>query len=162
MMGKRVARLDDIDVRLLELLQVDAGRPAHVLGRAVGISTSSVQRRIASLRRAGVVQRTVALVDPERVGRPLFLVVQVWLEREDVRSVNEFKQRMKATAEVNQCYHVTGDHTFMLLVCLSNMDDFAPFAERVFSGSPIVKKFCTSAVIARVKTFGAIPVLQNE
>ena len=107
-------------------------------------------------------QRTVALVDPERVGRPLFLVVQVWLEREDVRSVNEFKQRMKATAEVNQCYHVTGDHTFILLVCLPNMDDFAPFAERVFSGNPIVKKFCTSAVMVRVKTFSPIPVFENE
>jgi Lrp/AsnC family leucine-responsive transcriptional regulator len=150
--------LDALDVQLLKLLQLDADRPAHVLARALCVSVSTIQRRISSLRRQGVIERFTALVRPETVGRPLFLVIQIWLEREDAAAVNSFKKLMRETPEVTDCFHVTGEHTFIAMICLRNMDEFSPFAERIFGADRAVRKFCTSAVIARVKTHGAIPI----
>lgn len=144
---------------MLKLLQLEADQPAHVLARALNVSVSTIQRRISSLRRQGVIERFTAVVCPDAVGRPLFLVIQIWLEREDVASVNGFKKLMRETPEVIECFHVTGEHTFIAIVCLRNMDEFSPFAERIFGADRAVRKFCTSAVIARVKTNGAIPIL---
>ena len=150
--------LDALDRQLLALLQVDADRPSKELAGALGTSESSVQRRIRRLRSCGVIERTVAIVDPAKAGRPLFLVVDVTLEPEDVPTVESFKRQMRAAREVVQCYHLTGEHTFMLVVCLSSMDEYAGFAARVFDGNRGVRKFRTSAVMARVKDRGAIPV----
>jgi Lrp/AsnC family transcriptional regulator, leucine-responsive regulatory protein len=151
--------LDALDVQLLKLLQADADRRAHVLARVLGVSVSTIQRRISSLRRQRVIERFTAVVRPDAVGRPLFLVIQIWLEREDSASVNGFKRLMRETPEVIECFHVTGEHTFIAVICLRNMDEFSPFAERIFGAEQAVKKFSTSVVIARVKTYGAIPIV---
>ncbi len=155
---QRRISLDAVDVQLLRLLQADADRPAHVLARTLSVSVSTIQRRISALRRQGVIERFTAVVRPEAVGRPLFLIIQIWLEREDVASVNGFKKLMRETPEVIDCFHVTGDHTFVAIICLRDMDEFSRFAERIFGADRGVRKFCTSAVIARVKTTGPIPI----
>lgn len=149
---------DTADRRLLQLVQENSGRPVKDLAADVGVSESSAQRRLRRLREAGVIERTVAIVNPAAVGRPLFLVIDVTLEREDVGSVETFKRQMQATPEVLVCYHLTGEHTFMLIVCLKDMDHFAAFAARVFDGNRSVQKFRTSAVMARVKDRAPIPI----
>jgi Lrp/AsnC family transcriptional regulator, leucine-responsive regulatory protein len=150
--------LDALDVQLLRLLQTDADRRAHSLARALGVSVSTIQRRISSLRRRRVIERVTAVVRPEAVGHSLFLVIQIWLEREDSASVSGFKKLMRDAPEVIDCFHVTGEHTFIAVICLRAMEEFSAFAERIFSAERAVKKFSTSAVIARVKTNGAIPI----
>ncbi len=154
-------KIDAIDAQLLALLQRDALKPARVLAQALHISVSSVQRRIRELRQRGVIERVAALVEPALVGRPLTVLVDVWLEREDVRSVNDFKRLMRDTPEVIHCYHVTGDHTFVMVVALPDMEAFSEFAERVFDSNRAVAKFRSSVVMSRVKTCGPLPVLQS-
>jgi DNA-binding Lrp family transcriptional regulator len=150
--------LDAIDAQLLALLQRDALEPARVLAQALHISISSVQRRIRALRRSGVIERVAALVEPARVGRAVTVIVDVWLEKEDVRSVNDFKRLMRDTPEVIHCYHVTGDHTFVMIVALPDMEAFTEFAARVFDSNRAVAKFRSSVVMNRVKTCGPLPI----
>jgi Lrp/AsnC family leucine-responsive transcriptional regulator len=158
-MSQRHHPLDATDAKLLMLLQVDAQRSSRSLAEALAISPSSVQRRIRTLRNAGVIERVTAIVRPQRVGQHLTLLINVWLQSEDVTAVEQFKRQMAASPEVMHCYHVTGDHTFMLIVCLPNMESFARFAERVFNANPSVRKFNTSVAITTVKSNGAVPVV---
>ncbi len=115
---KTAKPIDAIDAQLLALLQRDALKPARVLAQALHISVSSVQRRMRDLRKRGVIERIAALVEPSLAGHPVTVIVDVWLEKEDVRSVNDFKRLMRETPEVIHCYHVTGDHTFVMIVAL--------------------------------------------
>lgn len=153
-----VKTIDAIDAQLLALLQRDALKPARVLAQALRISVSSVQRRIRELRRRGVIERVAAIVEPALVGHPVTVIVDVWLEKEDVRSVNDFKRLMRETPEVIHCYHVTGDHTFVMIVSLPHMEAYAKFAERVFDSNRAVAKFRSSVVMNRVKSCGPLPV----
>ena len=75
-----------------------------------------------------------------------------------MRSVNDFKRLMRETPEVIHCYHVTGDHTFVMIVSLPSMEAFAGFAERVFDSNRSVAKFRSSVVMNRVKSCGPLPV----
>jgi Transcriptional regulators len=151
-------KIDATDAQLLALLQRDALKPARVLAQTLHISISSVQRRIRELRQRGVIERVAALVEPSLVGRPVTVIVDVWLEKEDVRSVNDFKRLMRDTPEVIHCYHVTGDHTFVMIVALPSMEAFSEFAAQVFESTRAVSKFRTSVVMNRVKTCGPLPV----
>jgi Lrp/AsnC family leucine-responsive transcriptional regulator len=155
---KTAKPIDAIDAQLLALLQRDALKPARVLAQALHISVSSVQRRMRDLRKRGVIERIAALVEPSLVGHSVTVIVDVWLEKEDVRSVNDFKRLMRDTSEVIHCYHVTGDHTFVMIVALPSMEAFSGFAERVFDSNRAVAKFRSSVVMNRVKTCGPLPV----
>jgi Lrp/AsnC family leucine-responsive transcriptional regulator len=155
---KTTKKIDAIDAQLLALLQRDALKPARVLAQALHISVSSVQRRIRELRQRGVIERVAALVEPSLAGYPITVVVDVWLEKEDVRSVNEFKRLMRDTPEVIHCYHVTGDHTFVMIVALPDMDAFSEFAARVFDSTRAIARFRTSVVMSRMKSCGPLPV----
>jgi Lrp/AsnC family transcriptional regulator, leucine-responsive regulatory protein len=160
-MTRKHHELDSTDMKLLMLLQADGRRSSRALAAALSISPSSVQRRIRLLIGRGVISRFTALLDPVRVGRRATFVVNVWLHHETVRAVQHFKRQMLAVPEVTHCYHVTGDHTFVLIVSLPDIHSFSQFAERVFNSNPDVQRFNTSVAITVVKSHGGIPV-RNE
>ena len=106
-------RLDRTDVRLLELLQDDAGQTLHDLGEQVGLSSSAVQRRIARYQRDGLVTKQVAVVDPQRLGPSVLATVLVTLTHESTEHHRAFTERMLATPAVQQCYAVAVSYTHL-------------------------------------------------
>jgi DNA-binding Lrp family transcriptional regulator len=162
MSTQRPHTIDRIDARLLALIQEDADRSSHALARLVGTSPSSVQRRLKALRASGIIERIAAIVAPEKVGRPFLAVIDVAMEREDVATIQDFKRRMRNTADVLQCFHVTGDFTFTLVVNLRDMTEFSAFAERLFGDNKAIKRIRTSVVISRVKYAPLILISGSE
>lgn len=67
-------RIDELDAKILRLLQQDAGRPQREIAARVGLSAPAVQRRIARMQADGVIQRTVAIVDPRAIGNPITVI----------------------------------------------------------------------------------------
>ena len=74
--------LDELDRKILVLVQQDTRRAAEAIGAEIGLSASAVQRRIARLREEAVITAEVAIVDPKSVGRSLTLIVDIEVERE--------------------------------------------------------------------------------
>lgn len=153
--------LDPIDRRLLELVQTDCRRPLDALAEAVGLSASAAQRRLRRLRRAGVVEAEVAVVAPASVGRPLTLLVEVTVERERADLIDGFKRQMRAAPEVQQCYYVTGEADFLLVMTVRDMEEYEAFARRAFDDNGNVRRFRTGVVLDRVKVGLAIPASRD-
>src|SRR5687767_13046442 len=123
--------LDDLDRKILALYQHDTRAPAQDIGAAVGLSAAAVQRRLKAMRETGVIVAEIAQIAPEHVGLPVTCVVGVRLER-DTRGENQrFKERMKAEAQVQQCYGVTGEFDYLLVVLARDMADFDAFTQAV-------------------------------
>jgi DNA-binding Lrp family transcriptional regulator len=76
------AALDRFDLAILDILQTDNTTPQRVIAQAVNLSAPAVQRRIQRLQNTGVIRANVAVLDPEKVGKPLTIVVEVHLENE--------------------------------------------------------------------------------
>jgi DNA-binding Lrp family transcriptional regulator len=74
--------VDDIDRTILSMLQDNADLPGKVIAEAVGLSTSAVERRIGRLKQAGVIEKIVAVVSPEAVGRTLSVLVELEIQNE--------------------------------------------------------------------------------
>lgn len=155
------ATLDDLDRKILARYQHATQTAAHAIGRAVGLSTAAVQRRLKRLRAAGVIRREVAELAPRALGLPITCVVGVDLEREGAADLDRFKRKMLGLPEVQQCYYVTGQTDFILVVLARSMEDYRAFTRRILLDDANVKSFVTMVVMDRVKTGVAVPVAEH-
>ena len=150
--------LDSFDAKLLNAVQQNNRLTADELSRQVGLSPSSCQRRIARLRELGVIEADISVVSPEAVGRQLTMVVEVTLEREHPNIMNEFKHSMAATPEVMQCYYVTGEVDFILVLTARDMRHYEEFTQRFFFDNPNIRRFHTMVVMDTVKRGLKVPI----
>lgn len=156
------ANLDDFDRRLLALVQDNARLTAEQLGERVGLSASACQRRLKRLRATGVIEAEIAVVAPEAVGRALTMIVEVSLEREHPHIIDAFKKSMRATPEVMQCYYVTGDADFIIVLTARDMKSYERFTQRFFFDNPQVRRFRTFVVMDRTKVGLGVPVDDDD
>lgn len=153
-----LVELDPFDLHLLELVQRDARLTSDRLAAEIGLSPAAVQRRLKRLRDVGAIAATVAVLSPDAIGRPMSFLVEVQLERERGDLMDAFKRQIRSTPEVQQCWYVTGDADFVLVVTARDMADYEAFIRRVFFDNPNIRRFKTSVVMDRVKTGLALPL----
>ncbi|MDR6755145.1 Lrp/AsnC family leucine-responsive transcriptional regulator [Mycoplana sp. BE70] len=150
--------LDAFDAKLLNLMQTDTRRTAQELSEAVGLSPSACLRRLNRLRESRVIEAEIAVVSPAAVGHRLTMVVEVSLERERPDIMSDFKKMMRATPEVIQCYYVTGEVDFILIVAVKSMSDYETFTNDFLFNNKNIKRFNTLVVMDRVKVSLAVPI----
>lgn len=153
--------LDAFDYRILERWQADTRLPAKTIADEIGLSAAAVQRRLKRLREQGVIRREVAELDPRRVNLPLTCIVSVDLDREGAADLGRFRRKMLACADVQQCYYVTGQSDFILIVLAADMEAFDAFTRRALLDDPNVRSFTTHVTLERVKTGTQLALTQT-
>jgi Lrp/AsnC family leucine-responsive transcriptional regulator len=148
--------LDRIDRRILALLQADARISNLKLADKVGLSPPACSRRVARLRRARVIEREVAVVDPRKVGLTLTAIVPVVLESRRKATLDAFARRIAARPEVQQCLMTAGSTDFVLLLRFADMAAYSTFAAERLAGDPDVKGYETWFVLGEVKNTTAV------
>jgi DNA-binding Lrp family transcriptional regulator len=143
--------LDDLDLRLLALLQRDASRSNQALAEAAGVSPATALRRVRRLVEAGVIERTVAVVAPQALGVGLSAVVEVTLERQGAEHLDAFEARAVAEAAVQQCWRVSPGPDFVLVVHARDMPGYQALAQRLFTQDANVRNVKTYFAIKRGK-----------
>lgn len=150
--------LDDIDRRILAVLQ-DNGRISNVeLAERVGLSPSPCLARVRGLERNGLIRGYVALVDPGRVGLGVSVFIQVSLEKQVGRALDTFESAMTAMPEVMECYLMTGDSDYMLRVLVEDVAALQRFIVDKLSKVPGVASIRSSFALKQVKFKTAVPV----
>lgn len=154
----RRIRLDIIDKKLLNLLQHDSARTLYGLGDAVGLSPSAVQRRLKRYRKSGLIRREIAVLDADAVPGAVLACVLVSFERESKRLHSGFQERMRATPEVQQCYDVSGDWDYLVILATGGMAHCRAVVEDLFLDAPNIKRYSTLFVFGVVKSGLHIPL----
>lgn len=149
--------VDNFDLALLQALQEDSDVPLRTLAERVNLSTASVQRRIQRLKKDGYVQATTAVLDPEKLGQVITLMVEVHADRTQSADLAAMKAQFSGP-EIQQCYYVTGDADFLLVLTVSSMTVFQALAQRLFHDNPNVKWFRTIVALERVKATLQVPL----
>lgn len=150
--------LDATDKRLLEVLQRNNRLSADELGERIGVSRSSVQRRMKRFRDEGIIEADISVLSPKAVGRPMTFIVEVELERERTDLLDEFRRSMLALDDVQQCYYVTGHTDFILIVTAADMAAYEAFSRQVFTDNPNIRRFHSNVVVNRVKSGLQVPL----
>ncbi len=150
--------IDAIDRKILHHVQRDNLLTSARLSELVGLSQTSVQRRLARLRATKAIEADIAVVSPEAVGRPLTMLIAVELARERSDIIHRFKRAVRERAEVMSAYYVTGETDFMLIVSAKDMQDYEAFTRDFFYNNPDIKGFKTTVVMDRIKASFTLPV----
>jgi len=143
--------LDKVDRRILAILQTDNMITNLELAERAHLSPPTCLRRVRKLRDNKVIVADVCLVDPAAVGDRLFVFVEIVLDRQGESQQAAFESRMLTTPEVAQCYMVSGETDFMLIVQVKDMSDYHRFVRRYLSGDPNIRNFHSLFSINRVK-----------
>lgn len=126
-------QLDELDRRILNVLQLDASHTNAELAELVHISPPTCLRRVKQLTADGVIERQVAIVDPEKVGVRLTAIVEITLDVQAAERMDEFEQHVSEEACVLQCYRVAPGPDFVLVVQVADMPDYHALAHRLFA-----------------------------
>jgi DNA-binding Lrp family transcriptional regulator len=155
--------LDTMDLALLEQLQRDASLSNQDLAAAVGTSAPTCLRRIKRLRDAGLIERLVAILNPEvlalSLGHGLGAIVEITLDRQGAEELERFEATVQADAAVQQCYRVSPGPDFVLVVQTSHMPAYLALAQRLFTSDANVRNVKAFFSLKRSK-FGAELPLQ--
>jgi DNA-binding Lrp family transcriptional regulator len=122
-----MTELDDIDVRILDVLQQEARIPILALADRVGLSPTPCARRVRRLERTGVIRAYMALVDPDQLGVRLHVFVRVRLRSSTRKSVEIFEKAVREMPEVVECYLVTGAYDYLLHIRVADVETFRDF-----------------------------------
>ena len=150
--------LDALDIRLLDCLQQDNLLTADAMAERVGLSPSAIARRLRRLRKTGAIAADVAVVSEEAAGNPVFMLVQVQLERHALPDVAALRRRLAACANVQLLLDVSGTIDIVLLVVARDLDAFNAFADEMLASDRAVRRYETSLVKSRRKTSLAMPL----
>lgn len=156
-MTGRIA-LDPFDIAILRILQEDNTTPQRRIGEAVNLSAPAVQRRIKWMEETGVIRGNVALLDPAKVGQPITIFVEVEVESEQSAEIDALKRRFSSATEVQQCYYVTGEADFILILLVADMAHYERLTRSLFFDSGNVRKFRTFIAMDNVKSTLSVPL----
>jgi len=152
------ADLDEFDRRILAILQEDNHTRQRDIADRICLSAAAVHRRIRRMEQEGVIVANSAIVSPHEVGRPTTIIVEVTVESERLELLDKMKASFAAAPEIQQCYYVTGEADFLLVLTVRDMKEYEALSRRLFFADQNVRRFNTLVVMDSVKATLNVPV----
>ena len=149
--AERPDSLDDVDRRLLHLLQADASQTNQALAEAAGVSAATALRRVRRLVDSGVIERQVALLAPRFANAGLSAVAEVSLDRQGAEHLDAFEARAVAEGAVQQCYRVSPGPDFVLIAWVPDMAAWSALVQRLFTQDANVRNVKSYFSVKRAK-----------
>ena len=144
----RGSKLDEIDIKLLMLLQEDGRTSQHDLAEAVGLSSPATGERVRKLVEHGVIRKFTAILDPKTLGLDVTAFITVGIDGSDHYA--EFVRHADHTPEILQCHAVTGEGSHMLSIRTASTSTLERLLARIQSW-PGVTSTTTSVVLSSSK-----------
>lgn len=150
-MSEDTLLLDELDRRILNALQADASQTNNDLALAVHASPPTCLRRVKRLVEAGVIERQVAIVAPDKVGARLTAIVEITLDHQAAERQVEFEALVATESAVLQCYRVSPGPDFMLVIQVADMPAYNALVHRLFASHANVRNVKSFFSIHRSK-----------
>jgi Lrp/AsnC family leucine-responsive transcriptional regulator len=149
-----MAELDEIDRKLLHILQGDGRTPYAELGKAVGLAVSSVNERVRKLSERGVITGVHAHVSPEALDLDLLAIVFIGWSDPGVET--EFLARIRDEPSVLECHHVTGSWNYLLKVRVRGTRMLEAFLGKVIKSIDGIQRTESLIVLSTPKETSAL------
>lgn len=155
-------KLDETDLKILEILQANGRITNAKLAATIGISPPAMLERVRRLETAEVISRYTAILDREKIGLEVMAIVSISLSAHALESNNRFQEKLLALDEVLECHQVTGDEDFILKVVLEDIKGYSEFAMKKLAGIPGIQNFKSAIVLSTIKNSNCLPIKPNN
>ncbi len=152
--------IDELDARILEILQGNARITQSDIAKAVGLAPSAVLERMRKLEAKGVIRDYVATIDPHVANRSLLAFVAVRTNEYGVDQPSA--QALSKIADVLEIHHVAGEDCFLLKVRAKAAEHLGQMLRRQIASVPGVTSTRTTIVLETVKETSRIPIVRGD
>ncbi len=149
--------LDEIDRKILNLLQADATMPVAAIAERVGLSATPCWRRIQKLEEAGVIRARVALLDPEKLNVGVTVMVAVRTSQHDLGWLEKFAAAVQDFPEVVEFYRMSGDVDYLLRIVVPDIAAYDAVYKRLIARVPL-SDVSSAFAMETIKYTTALPV----
>ena len=145
--------MDDIDRKILSILQVDSQISMAALSQRIGLSLSACHRRVKLLEANGTIRGYAAQLARKAVGLEVQVFIEVKLNSQRREDLEAFEQAIRAMPEILECHMITGEFDFLIRVCVRSPTDYETLYRERLSAIPAVSQMKTLLSLATVKEF---------
>ena len=143
--------IDATDLKILDAVQHDSALTNDALAARVSTSPATCLRRVKRLAEAGIIERRVALLSPDKLGHGLTVIAEVTLDRQSAESLAAFEARAVGEGAVQQCHRVSPGPDFVLIVQLADMAAWHALVQRLFTDDANVRNVKSFFSVHRAK-----------
>lgn len=149
---------DELDLRILSILQQDASISNQALAERVFTSAATTLRRVRALHESGVIERTVAILSPEKLGASITAIAEITLDVQNADAFDAFDQLIAAEPAITQAYRTAPSVDFTLLLVVRDMPAYHALVQRLFTAANNVRNVRSRFVTRRSKFSVALPL----
>ena len=150
--------LDEIDIKLLKLLQNNSNITTKELAGQVNLSVTPVFERIKKLEGEGYIKKYIAILDADKMDRSLTAFCNITLKEHTKEIGNKFVHDIKSLEEVTECYNTSGDYDFLLKVMVKNMKHYQDFVFNKLGSLDSIGSAHSTFVMAEVKNIHGVSI----
>lgn len=149
--------LDEMDVRILAILQEDCTRPVAEIGKEVGLSTTPCWRRIQKLEESGVIRKRVAVLEPDKVNTGVTVFVSIKTDKHSAAWLEKFHRAVDDFPEVIEFYRMSGEVDYLLRVVVPDIRAYDAFYQKLIARIEIAK-VSSAFAMEQLKYTTALPL----
>ncbi|MDQ2954095.1 MAG: Lrp/AsnC family transcriptional regulator [Pseudomonadota bacterium] len=150
--------MDAIDKKILVALQEDASLSVAEIAQRVGLSSTPCWKRIQKLEAEGVIQKRVALVDPDKIGLGITVFVSIETGDHSQTWLDRFATLVSAMPEVMEFHRMAGDVDYMLRVVVADMQSYDAFYKRLIAAVTL-KNVTSRFAMEKIKSTTVLPIV---
>jgi len=150
--------LDNLDQKILKLLQQNCRITTEDLGDKVGLSATACQRRIKKLKESGIIEKEIAVLNERALGDWITIIVNVAFKEGGTKKLKLFNELVLKTSEVQQCFYTVGECDYVLILKVKSMAAYEQLTQELFLNNPNIEKFNSIVAMEKIKTGLNIPL----
>lgn len=149
---------DEIDLKILRILQKNADLSITEIGDKVGLSHTPCWRRIKKMQESGVIKAQVCKLDAEKVGLDVSIFVFVRLDTHSSQALDKFEISTKSVPEIMQCYTMSGEFDYLLRIVVATVRDYEKTVKGKLLQLPHVGMMNSHFALSEIKNSSALPI----
>ena len=150
--------LDEIDKKLLKLLQTDSKKTTAALSSKLNLSVTAVYERIKKLEREGIIEKYVVLVNRKKIEKGFVVFCHIKLLQHTKEFLTKFESQVIKLNEVLECHHVSGDYDYILKIVLKDMEEYREFLVEKLTTLEHIGSTHSTFMISEVKNTTVIEI----
>ncbi len=153
--------LDRYSLAILAELLRDSRQTIQQIADRVGLSASPCWKRIKEMEASGVIRGYTAVIDPEKVGLGLRVIVEANLGQHSEQNVRQFERTVAASAPIVHCYSTTGESDYLMDVLMPDIKQYEQFLHETLFKLPGVTKLRSAIVLKELKSELRLPEAES-
>ncbi len=155
-----IIRLDATDISIIKQLQLNTRITNKELAAQLDMTTTPIYERVKRLEKIGVIQKYVAIINADKVGKGLTALCMVRLEKHTKDKLAAFEKHVANIPEIVECYHLAGQYDYHLKILVKDMNSFQDFIVNKLSTNDNLANVQSSFVMSKITDTTAVPLLK--